>query len=203
MQEVVSVSRTWAASASFFTPIVNAPEVAILGISARMEPVYNKDTGQFVPRLMLPLSLSYDHRVTGPTASASCAGSLMPLNSPSCSRFKDDHRRVGRVSRSARWASETCQPGSPAPPAYQASYELIQVVVVGGRADSFSPPIWLSVAIIDPEAKPGGVCVYRAAFLESAVARANSSTRRATPAPGGDLQNPRSTWRSPSSRTAS
>jgi pyruvate dehydrogenase E2 component (dihydrolipoamide acetyltransferase) len=40
---------------------VNAPEVAILGISrARMEPVF-KD-GQFTPRLMLPLSLSYDHR---------------------------------------------------------------------------------------------------------------------------------------------
>ncbi len=45
-----------------FTPIINAPEVAILGVSrASMKPVY-KD-GEFVPRLMLPLSLSYDHRV--------------------------------------------------------------------------------------------------------------------------------------------
>ena len=45
-----------------FTPIVNAPEVAILGVSrSTMQPVY-KD-GQFVPRLILPLSLSYDHRV--------------------------------------------------------------------------------------------------------------------------------------------
>jgi pyruvate dehydrogenase E2 component (dihydrolipoamide acetyltransferase) len=45
-----------------FTPIVNAPEVAILGVSrAQMKPVYQD--GQFVPRLMLPLSLSYDHRV--------------------------------------------------------------------------------------------------------------------------------------------
>ncbi|MGF1615571.1 MAG: dihydrolipoyllysine-residue acetyltransferase [Gammaproteobacteria bacterium] len=45
-----------------FTPIVNAPEVAILGISrAQMKPIYQD--GQFVPRLMLPLSLSYDHRV--------------------------------------------------------------------------------------------------------------------------------------------
>jgi pyruvate dehydrogenase E2 component (dihydrolipoamide acetyltransferase) len=45
-----------------FTPIVNAPEVAILGVSrARMQPVYRD--GAFVPRLMLPLSLSYDHRV--------------------------------------------------------------------------------------------------------------------------------------------
>ncbi|MBX5462610.1 MAG: 2-oxo acid dehydrogenase subunit E2 [Steroidobacteraceae bacterium] len=45
-----------------FTPIINAPEVAILGVSrSSMKPVY-KD-GAFVPRLMLPLSLSYDHRV--------------------------------------------------------------------------------------------------------------------------------------------
>ena len=45
-----------------FTPIINAPEVAILGVSkARIQPVYHDQ--QFVPRLMLPLSLSYDHRV--------------------------------------------------------------------------------------------------------------------------------------------
>jgi pyruvate dehydrogenase E2 component (dihydrolipoamide acetyltransferase) len=45
-----------------FTPIINAPEVAILGVSrSAMKPVF-KD-GVFVPRLMLPLSLSYDHRV--------------------------------------------------------------------------------------------------------------------------------------------
>lgn len=45
-----------------FTPIINAPEVAILGLSKnQMKPVYQD--GTFVPRLMLPLSLSYDHRV--------------------------------------------------------------------------------------------------------------------------------------------
>ena len=45
-----------------FTPIVNAPEVAILGVSrSKMQPVYID--GEFVPRLMLPLGLSYDHRV--------------------------------------------------------------------------------------------------------------------------------------------
>ena len=59
-----SISNLGGIGGTFFTPIVNAPEVAILGISrARMEPVYNKDSNQFVPRLMLPLSLSYDHRV--------------------------------------------------------------------------------------------------------------------------------------------
>jgi pyruvate dehydrogenase E2 component (dihydrolipoamide acetyltransferase) len=45
-----------------FTPIINAPEVAILGVAkASLKPVY--DRGGFIPRLMLPLCLSYDHRV--------------------------------------------------------------------------------------------------------------------------------------------
>jgi pyruvate dehydrogenase E2 component (dihydrolipoyllysine-residue acetyltransferase) len=45
-----------------FTPIINAPEVAILGVSkSSHKPIFDK--GSFVPRLMLPLSLSYDHRV--------------------------------------------------------------------------------------------------------------------------------------------
>jgi pyruvate dehydrogenase E2 component (dihydrolipoamide acetyltransferase) len=47
---------------TYFSPIVNEPEVAILGVSrSRMEPVFVN--GQFEPRLMLPLSLSYDHRL--------------------------------------------------------------------------------------------------------------------------------------------
>jgi pyruvate dehydrogenase E2 component (dihydrolipoamide acetyltransferase) len=59
-----SISNLGGIGGTFFTPIVNSPEVAILGISrARMEPVFNKETGEFAPRLMLPLSLSYDHRV--------------------------------------------------------------------------------------------------------------------------------------------
>ena len=47
-----------------FTPIVNPPEVAILGVShSVMRPCYNKQSHSFEPRLMLPLALSYDHRV--------------------------------------------------------------------------------------------------------------------------------------------
>ncbi len=47
---------------TYFTPVVNSPEVAILGVSrGAYEPVYTN--GEFVPRLLLPLSLSYDHRV--------------------------------------------------------------------------------------------------------------------------------------------
>jgi pyruvate dehydrogenase E2 component (dihydrolipoamide acetyltransferase) len=57
-----------------FTPIINAPEVAILGVSrSAMRPVWiaGKDgAGQFIPRLMLPLSLSYDHRVIDGAAAA-------------------------------------------------------------------------------------------------------------------------------------
>jgi len=57
-----SISSLGGIGGSTFTPIINAPEVAILGASRSvMKPVW-KD-GQFVPRLMLPLSLSYDHRV--------------------------------------------------------------------------------------------------------------------------------------------
>lgn len=47
-----------------FTPIINCPEVAILGVSrSAMQPIYNAETKVFEPRLILPLSLSYDHRV--------------------------------------------------------------------------------------------------------------------------------------------
>jgi pyruvate dehydrogenase E2 component (dihydrolipoamide acetyltransferase) len=57
-----TVSSLGSLGGTFFTPIINAPEVAILGVSRhKMQPVW-KD-GEFVPRLMLPLSLSYDHRV--------------------------------------------------------------------------------------------------------------------------------------------
>jgi pyruvate dehydrogenase E2 component (dihydrolipoamide acetyltransferase) len=57
-----SISSLGGIGGTAFTPIINAPEVAILGVSrSAMRPVY-KD-GQFVPRLILPLSLSYDHRV--------------------------------------------------------------------------------------------------------------------------------------------
>lgn len=58
----LSVSSLGGIGGIAFTPIVNAPEVAILGLSrAQMKPVWNG--GEFVPKLILPLSLSYDHRV--------------------------------------------------------------------------------------------------------------------------------------------
>ncbi|HWI14016.1 MAG TPA: 2-oxo acid dehydrogenase subunit E2, partial [Burkholderiales bacterium] len=57
-----SISSLGGIGGTYFTPIINAPEVAILGVGrASMRPSWNGK--RFVPRLMLPLSLSYDHRV--------------------------------------------------------------------------------------------------------------------------------------------
>jgi pyruvate dehydrogenase E2 component (dihydrolipoamide acetyltransferase) len=64
-----SISSLGGIGGTSFTPIVNAPEVAILGVSkSAMKPVW--DGKQFAPRLILPLSLSYDHRVIDGAAAA-------------------------------------------------------------------------------------------------------------------------------------
>ena len=70
-----SISSLGGIGGTAFTPIINAPEVAILGVSrASLQPVYRG--GGFVPRLMLPLSLSYDHRVIDGAAAARFARHL-------------------------------------------------------------------------------------------------------------------------------
>jgi len=57
-----TISSLGGIGGTYFTPIINAPEVAILGVSkAAQKPLYER--GAFIPRLLLPLSLSYDHRV--------------------------------------------------------------------------------------------------------------------------------------------
>ena len=57
-----TISSLGGIGGTFFTPIINVPEVAILGVSrSETRPVWID--GEFAPRLMLPLSLSYDHRV--------------------------------------------------------------------------------------------------------------------------------------------
>jgi len=64
-----SISSLGGIGGTSFTPIINAPEVAILGVSkSSMQPVWNGK--EFAPRLMLPLSLSYDHRVIDGAAAA-------------------------------------------------------------------------------------------------------------------------------------
>ena len=69
-----SISSLGGIGGTAFTPIINAPEVAILGVSrSAMRPVWvdaKGEVGKFMPRLMLPLSLSYDHRVIDGAAAA-------------------------------------------------------------------------------------------------------------------------------------
>ena len=63
-----------------FTPIINAPEVAILGVTrSQVKPLWDDGTGTFVPRLMLPLSLSYDHRVIDGAAAARFVAHLVKV----------------------------------------------------------------------------------------------------------------------------
>jgi pyruvate dehydrogenase E2 component (dihydrolipoamide acetyltransferase) len=64
-----SISSLGGIGGTGFTPIINAPEVAILGVSkSQLQPVWNGS--EFAPRLLLPLSLSYDHRVIDGAAAA-------------------------------------------------------------------------------------------------------------------------------------
>ena len=73
-----SISSLGGIGGTAFTPIVNAPEVAILGVSkSAMKPVW--DGTAFQPRLMLPLSLSYDHRVIDGAAAARFTATLAQL----------------------------------------------------------------------------------------------------------------------------
>jgi pyruvate dehydrogenase E2 component (dihydrolipoamide acetyltransferase) len=59
-----TISSLGGIGGTMFTPIINCPEVAILGVSrSSIEPVWDAESKTFEPRLMLPLSLSYDHRV--------------------------------------------------------------------------------------------------------------------------------------------
>ncbi len=70
-----TISSLGGIGGTMFTPIINLPEVAILGVS-RSRTVPQWDGNSFVPRLMLPLSLSYDHRVIDGVAAARFAGCL-------------------------------------------------------------------------------------------------------------------------------
>ena len=71
----MTISSLGGIGGTAFTPIINSPEVAILGVSrSEMKPVWNGE--QFQPRLMLPLSLSYDHRVIDGALAARFTGYL-------------------------------------------------------------------------------------------------------------------------------
>lgn len=73
-----SISNLGGIGGTAFTPIINAPEVAILGVSrSAVKPIYRN--GEFQPRLMLPLSLSYDHRVIDGAKAARFSARLCEL----------------------------------------------------------------------------------------------------------------------------
>ncbi len=73
-----SISSLGGIGGTAFTPIINAPEVAILGVSrSATRPVWNGK--EFAPRLMLPLSLSYDHRVIDGATAARFSGFLVSV----------------------------------------------------------------------------------------------------------------------------
>src|SRR5690606_11828526 len=66
-----SISNLGGIGGTGFTPIVNPPDVAILGVSrASIEPVWNKESGSFEPRTVMPLALTYDHRLIDGAAAA-------------------------------------------------------------------------------------------------------------------------------------
>jgi pyruvate dehydrogenase E2 component (dihydrolipoamide acetyltransferase) len=73
-----SISSLGGIGGTAFTPIINAPEVAILGVSrSAMRPVW--DGKAFAPRLILPLSLSYDHRVIDGASAARFSAFLVSV----------------------------------------------------------------------------------------------------------------------------
>ena len=66
-----TISNLGAIGGTYSTPIINPPEVAILLVGrSRMLPLWDKAKGEFVPKLMMPLSLTYDHRIVDGAAAA-------------------------------------------------------------------------------------------------------------------------------------
>jgi pyruvate/2-oxoglutarate dehydrogenase complex dihydrolipoamide acyltransferase (E2) component len=97
-----SISSLGGIGGTAFTPIINAPEVAILGVSkSQMKPVWNGQ--EFAPRLMLPLSLSYDHRVIDGAAAARFTAYLAQVLATCAGCWSDppQHDRPGKEPRLA------------------------------------------------------------------------------------------------------
>ncbi len=60
----ISLTNLGGLGTTHFTPIINWPDVAVLGVGrAKIQPVYSKESGEFEPRQIMPLSISYDHRI--------------------------------------------------------------------------------------------------------------------------------------------
>ena len=139
-----------------FSPIVNTPEVAILGVSRGRESSRCGAATAFVPRLMLPLSpvSTTTASSTAPMPSGSFAGSPRPSSSRSCCRWK----------ASAATTHGTCD----------SSHAIHQVRHrrrgPGGYAAAFlAADLGLDVTLVGEDANPGGVCLYRGCIPSKAL----------------------------------
>ncbi len=96
----ISISNLGGIGGTGFTPIINPPEVAILGLSrSSMQPVWQD--GEFVPRLILPLSLSYDHRVID----GALAARVYPVSGRAAGRYEENSAII--VCEKMRWRVNT------------------------------------------------------------------------------------------------
>jgi hypothetical protein len=120
-----SISNLGGIGGTYFTPIVNAPEVAILGISrARMEPVFNKESGQFSPRLdaaaVALVRSPRDRRRRRdpfPALGLRSARAAIPVGAQRMIGRVGQVGRVGRVGRAGRvWTNPPADPHDPHDP---------------------------------------------------------------------------------------
>ena len=152
-----SISNLGGIGGTYFTPIVNAPEVAILGISrARMEPVYDKDDR--------------------PVRAAADAAAVAVLRSPRHRRRRRHPvpalgRRGVRAAVPARrlQGSEADDPERAIVPIASESTRRVGGGPGGYAAAFLAADLGLSVALVDPEVNPGGVCVYRGCIPSKAL----------------------------------
>ena len=154
----MSISNLGGIGGTAFTPIINWPEVAILGISrGTFEPVWNGAT--FDPKQMLPLSLSYDHRlIDGADAIRFLRWVVEALENPFALALRDD--RDGLILNPVR---------QPHRSPYVTSHRSHRRGPGGYAAAFYAADLGMKVTLIDNEKNPGGVCLYRGCIPSKAL----------------------------------
>ena len=137
-----SISSLGGIGGTAFTPIINAPEVAILGVSkSATKPVW--DGKAFVPRLMLPLSLSYDHRVIDGAAAARFTAYLASLLA--------DLRRTVALGKVGCRACQTC-------PIRVCSLPIMGMTSAAPSLAAHAPGLRTRWLLLDPATRSWGCC---------------------------------------------